>query len=59
MCEVQRQVKQEEAERGRGGTYDFVRVHDRLQAVRDGDDRHVLFEFGAQRLLDDGVGLII
>jgi hypothetical protein len=40
-------------------THDLVRVHDRLQAVRDRDHRHVPLELRPQRGLDDRIRLVV
>ena len=40
-------------------TYDLVRIHDRLQAVRDRQQRNIFSELGAKRLLDDRVRLVV
>lgn len=39
--------------------YYLVRVHDRLQAMGDGDDRDVLRELRAQRVLYDRIGFVV
>ena len=41
------------------GTYNLVGVHNRLQAMGDGDDRDVLRELRAQRALYDSVGFVV
>lgn len=40
-------------------TYDLVGIHDRLQAVRNREQGHVLAELGAEGRLDDRVRLVI
>jgi hypothetical protein len=40
-------------------TYNLVRVHDCLQAVRDRDDGHVALQFRAEGRLDDRVRFIV
>lgn len=41
------------------GAYNHVVVHHGLEAMRNGDDRHITLQFSPQRLLDDGVGLVV
>lgn len=40
-------------------THDLVGVHDRLQAVRNREQGHILAELGAEGRLDDRVRLVI
>ena len=40
-------------------TYDLVRIHDRLQAMRDRQQCNILSKLGTKRLLDDRVRLIV
>ena len=42
-----------------GVTYNFVGIHDRLEAMRNREKRHVLSEPLSQRRLDDSVRLIV
>ena len=44
---------------GLGGAHDFVRVHDRLEAVRDGENGDVTTELSPQRLLDNRVCFVV
>jgi hypothetical protein len=40
-------------------THNLVRVHNRLQAVRDSDDSHVALQLRTERRLDDRVRLVV
>lgn len=40
-------------------TYNFIGVHDGLETVGNGDNRHVLLKLSPQRLLDYSVRFII
>ena len=39
--------------------YNFIVVHDGLETMSDGDDRHVFLQLCAQGLLDDCIRLVI
>ena len=40
-------------------TYNFIRIDDRLQTVRDRDQSHVAFELITKGCLNDGICLVI
>ena len=42
-----------------GTTYDFIRVDDRLQTMRDRDQSHVALELITKARLDDSICLVI